>query len=563
MSSGSFWDGVLGGLGLFLLGAWLLAEGLTLAFGARLRAWWTLRGEDRLCLWLSGAWMSLGSPLSEPSSRALAGLANSGRLGSTAILWIAAGHLMGPAALAWCFVVLAGTAGGDALALALVAGGVAALWSAPEATRGAIGRALCGAGLLLFGVNLIASGFAHTAGALRLDGFPGGLALRAAALAVVGAALTAGLRSASASVVLMLAAARADALSTSSAAFAVLGALAASAWGALLGLESGTRAARRAGLGVIVVHALGALGGLALALGLGPALDAPPAFLADPARTIALILTVAPLLPLLALQRLDRRLTDQIERRLGSDAPDELAALHLDGNLRALPPLAFEAVAEEARRLHSVAGRLAAAVLSREPLTARREAGDRELLRVLATRIEESIALLARTRLDARSAQALPALTRVVSAAWELGEQSAWLHAEGYLRGGPLGDALESRILRVQLELARLLDPAGSGGARESLTPAQAEARLGEIEERLRDLRAAATERCTAGQLAAADLDDSIERLATLRRLAQLAVDSIADLAQADTRPGADWTLETLPDEAGLAPATTAARPLR
>ena len=139
-----------------------------------------------------------------------------------------------------------------------------------------------------------------------------------------------------------------------------------------------------------------------------------------------------------------------------------------------------------------------------------------------------------------------------VSAAWELGEQSAWLHAEGYLRGGPLGDALESRILRVQLELARLLDPAGAGGAKESLTPEQAEARLAEIESRLHDLRHAATERCTSGHLAPLDLDASIERLATLRRMAQLAVDSIADLARAETAPGAVWRLEALPEEPEL-----------
>lgn len=555
MSSGSFVDGVLGGLGLFLLGAWLLAEGLGQGFGARLRAWWALRGEDRLCLWISGAWMSLGSPLSESSSRVLAGLVNAGRLSPSAVLWVAAGHVVGPAALAWVFVVLAGTAGGDALALALVAGGVAALWSAPEELRGAIGRALCGAGLILFGTNLIAGGFAHVSGVLRLDGFPGGALLHGAAFAVVGAAFTAGLRSASASVVLALAASRAGALSTQTAMCAALGALLASAWGALLALDSGTLAARRACLGVIAVHALAALGGLALALGLGPALETPPGFLADPARTIALVLSLVPLAPALVLHRFDHTLIDLLERRIQLEDEDELAPLHIDRNLRALAPLAFEALALEVRRLHAVAGRLAAAVLSREPLTARREATDRALLRVLASRIEEGSAQLARTHLDAQSARALPALTRTVSAAWELGEQSAWLHAEGYLRGGPLGDALESRILRVQLELARLLDPAGSGGARESLTPAQAETRLSEIESRLHDLRAAATERCTAGQLAPLDLEASIERLATLRRLAQLAVDSIADLARADMTPGADWRLEELPEDVELEPA--------
>jgi phosphate:Na+ symporter len=552
MSSSSFWDGVLGGLGLFLLGAWLLAEGLSQGFGARLRAWWTLRGDDRLSLWLSGVWTSLGSPLSEPSSRALAGLANCGRLSPSAILWIAAGHVVGPAVLAWLFVVLADTSAGDALALALVAGGVAALWSSARETRGAIGRALCGAGLLLFGMNLIAGGFTHVAGVLRLDAFPGGAVLHGVAFAIVGAAFTAGLRSASAGIVLLLAAVRADTLSTSAAACAALGALLASAWGALLALDSGTPAARRAGVGVIAMHALAALGGLGLVLALGPALDSPPSFLADPARALALLLTVAPLAPVLVLRRLDHTLVALIERRMGLESPDEPVPLHLDRNLRALPPLAFEALSLEVRRLHAVAGRLAAAVLSREPLTARREATDRELLRLLAQRIEEGTGHLARTQLDADSARALPALTRTVSAAWELGEQSAWLHAEGYLRGGPLGEALESRILRVQLELARLLDPAGAGGAKERLTPDQAEARLAEIESRLHDLRHAATGRCTSGHLAPLDLEASIERLATLRRLAQLAVDSIADLSRAETAPGAVWRYEVLPEEPEL-----------
>ncbi|HVS19171.1 MAG TPA: hypothetical protein VMT18_11270 [Planctomycetota bacterium] len=552
MSSGSFADGVLGGLGLFLLGAWLVAEGLGQGFGARLRAWWALRGEDRTSLWLSGALMSVGAPLSESSSRVLAGLANCGRLSLTSILWVAAGHAIGPAAVAWVFVVLAGTNAGDALALALIAGGVAALWSAPDQTRGAIGRALCGAGLLLFGMDMVAGGFAHASGALNLDTFPGGFALRGVAFAVVGAAFTAGLRSASASVVLLLAASRADTLSATAAACAAFGALAASAWGALLALDGGTPAARRAGLGVIAITALAALGGLALVFGLGPALETPPAALADPARAVALLLTAAPLAPLAVLLRLDRRLAAWIERRIADARDEDLAPRHIDRNLRALPPLAFEAVAHEVRRMHGVAGGLAAAVLAREPLSSRREETDRALLRVLAQQVDEGIAHLARRSLDDRSARALPALTRAVSAAWELGEQSAWLHAEGHLRGGPLGEALESRVLRVQLELARLLDPAGAGGTCEALSPAQAEARLAEIEARLRELRHGATERCTSGQLAPRDLEASVERLATLRRLAQLAVDSLADLAQADTRTGADWLTQELPEEPGL-----------
>lgn len=560
MSSGSFADGVLGGLGLFLLGAWLLAEGLGQGFGARLRTWWSLRGEDRTSLWLSGALMGGGAPLSDSTSRVLAGLANCGRLELSAILWCAAGHAIGPAVLAWAFVVLAGTSAGDALALALVAGGVAALWSAPDGTRGAIGRALCGAGLVLFGMNLLADGFAHATGKLHLDAFHSGALVRGAVFFVVGAAFAAGLRSASAAIVLLLAAVRADTLTPPTAACAAFGALLASAWGALLALDGGTPAARRAALGVIGVTALAVCGGLGLVVGLGPALATPPPFLADPARALALLLTVAPLLPVALLAKLDLRLAALVEARVKDPRDEDLAPNHIDANLRALPPLAFEATAREARRLHGVAGRLAAGVLAREPLSARREETDRALLRVLAERIDESIGQLARRNLDDRSARALPALTRAVCAAWELGEQSAWLHAEGHLRGGPLGEALESRVLRVQLELARLLDPTAGGRTRDSVTPAQAEARLAEIEARLRELRHGATERCTAGRLSAGQLEASVERLATLRRLAQLAVDSIGDLAQADTRPGAEWVDRELPQEPELEQATLAAR---
>ena len=244
-------------------------------------------------------------------------------------------------------------------------------------------------------MNLIAGGFSHVAGVLRLDAFPGSPLMHGAAFAIVGAAFTAGLRSASACIVLLLAAARADTIATSSVLCAALGALLASAWGALLAIDSGTPAARRAGLGVIAVHGLAALTGMALALALGPALNTPPGFLADPARTLALVLSVAPLAPVLVLRRFDHTLVDLIERRVGRDRPRTLArAVHDHRQPARLPPLAFEALALEVRRLHAVAGRLAAAVLSREPLTARRETTDRSLLRLLAQHIEEGGASL-------------------------------------------------------------------------------------------------------------------------------------------------------------------------
>jgi phosphate:Na+ symporter len=520
MSSGSFSDGVLGGLGLFLLGAWLALEGLAAVVVPWIKAQLARRTHDRERAWLVGMLLSLCAPLSESSARALCGIANASIVPLRTSLWIAAGHTAGVAGAAWLFTLLARNPAGDALALALIAGGVAARWSGPEKLRGSVGRALAGWGLLIFGLGLLADGFEHGRGVVRLDSFGGGFAVRMLAMWVVGISFTAFLRSAGATVALAIAAASGGVLEMTSALAVALGALVGAAWGGLLAFESGTAQARRAALGTIGLHALAALGGMAFVACSLPLLSDPPGAFKDPALVAALLLSFAPALPALALLGADNLLTHQLERLFQGHQRESGDVHHVDANLDALPELGLDALVAEATRMQALARKLAASALKGEQLTDRRRESDRAALRAIYEAVEEGSAALARRPLPRRAAEALPALARAPQSIWDLAEHAAWLREEGLTAESGLSSALEARAVRLQLDLARLLEDAEALGA--SFQAPAVEERLAEIERRMTEIRTGAVARCAEGEVAPADLCRSLDRLAALWRTAEI-----------------------------------------
>jgi phosphate:Na+ symporter len=552
MSSGSFSDGVLGGLGLFLLGAWLALEGLAAVVVPWIKSQLARTTRERSRAWLVGALLALGAPLSESSARALCGIANAALVPLRTSLWIAAGHTAGVAGAAWLFTLLARNAAGDAIALALVAGGVAARWSGPERLRGSVGRALAGWGLLIFGLGLLADGFEHGRGIVRLDSFGGGFALRTLAMWVVGISFTAFLRSAGATIALAVAAASGGVLETTSALAVALGALVGAAWGGLLAFESGTARSRRVAVGTIGMHAIAALGGLAfLACSLPILVDRPEA-LTDPALVGAILLTIAPIAPALTLFAADSLVTHQLERLFQGRQRENDRVLHVDANLDALPELGLDALVAEATRMQAIARQLAASALKGEPQTERRREGDRATLRALYEALEEGSAALARRPLPRRAAEALPALARAVQAVWELGEHAAWLREEGLTAESGLGAALEARAVRLQLDLARLLEEDALGLA---FSPPDVEGRLAELERRMDEIRGGAVARCAAGEIAPADLGRSLERLASLWRVAELGLDGATELARARGEVALEAEPEPAEAQASEAPA--------
>jgi phosphate:Na+ symporter len=555
MSSGSFSDGVLGGLGLFLLGAWLALEGLAAVVVPWIKAQLARQSRERERAWLVGALLALAAPLSESSARALCGIANASIVPLRTSLWIAAGHTAGVAGAAWLFTLLARNNTGDALALALVAGGVAARWSGPERLRGAVGRALAGWGLLIFGLGLLADGFEAGRGVVRLDSFGGGFAVRTLAMFIVGLSFTAFLRSAGATVALAVAAASGGVLETTSAMAVALGALVGAAWGGLLAFETGTSVARRAALGTIALHGTAALGGMSVLACSLPLLADPPGAFKDPGLVCALLLTFAPAAPALVLLAADSLLAQRLERLFQGKQRESIDVQHVDANLDALPELGLDALVAEATRMQALARQIAASVLKGEQQSERRRESDRAALRSLYAAVEQGSTALARRPLPRRAAEALPALARAMQSIWDLGEHAAWLREQGLTAESGLSAALEARVVRMQIDLARLLeDPDALGPT--FYAPA-CEERVADLERRMGELRTGAVARCAEGEVAPADLGRSLERLAALWRVAELGFESASELSRA--RGDAEVEAAPEPAEAQAAEAPAAA----
>jgi hypothetical protein len=242
-------------------------------------------------------------------------------------------------------------------------------------------------------------------------------------------------------------------------------------------------------------------------------------------------LTLAPLAPVVVLLAFEAQVTRWLEHLFGRQERNLAAPQHIDTNLDALPELGLDALVAEAGRVYAIARRLAASVLAREPVGDLRKGRDRDALRDLAESLEQGVTAVARRALSPRAAEALPCLARSARSSWELGEQSAWLCDEGLSQEGPLGAMLEARILRLQLDLARLIEVTEPLDAK--YCPEGFERHLGALERRLGEIREGAVRRCADGDVAPADLERSVERLATLQRLSRLAVDTASDIHRA------------------------------
>jgi len=172
---------VIGGLGLFLLGMWLMSEGLKLAAGDTLHAilarWTSSPGRGFLTgLGLTGLVQS-----SSAVSMATIGFANAGLLTLGQAIWVIYGANVGTALTGWIVQFLGFRVDVGLYAMPFVGLGMALRLTGGDSRRAAWGQALAGLGLLFLGIATLKSGFEGlaTTGALpEADGgAPGDLLL--------------------------------------------------------------------------------------------------------------------------------------------------------------------------------------------------------------------------------------------------------------------------------------------------------------------------------------------------------------------------------------------------
>jgi phosphate:Na+ symporter len=415
---------LIGGIGLFLLGMWLMTEGLRLAAGAALRE--VLASSTRT------RWRALGSGIlltavvqsSSVVTVAAIGFVNAGLLSLGQVLWVLFGSSVGTTMTGWLVALLGLKIKIDLLALPLIGVGMLLRLTGGESRRGSIGLAMAGFGVLFLGIDVLRNAFTEVAGGVRFPDIPGfwGVATHL----LIGVVLTLLMQSSSAANALTLTAAQGQLLGLEAAAAMVIGASIGTTGTALIAAIGATSNARRAAAahvlfslltGCVALLALPWL--LSLTQWFGGWVGAP----AGVATVLALFHTFFTLLGVLLMWPLSDRLAAFLEARFRSAEEDEGRARYLDAATAVLPALAIDALEREVARFGSIALRAAHQVIGLSDDTSRKLASAQRTLATLDTAINDFVARLNRAAMTQDAALRLAQVLRRASYYSRVAEQ--------------------------------------------------------------------------------------------------------------------------------------------
>ncbi len=149
----------LGGIGLFLLGMWLITEGLRLAAGPSLEQLLGRWTSSRLRGLLSGTFLTALLQSSSAVTVAAIGFVNAGLMTFQRGVWVIFGSNLGTTLTAWIVALIGFKFKVDALALPIIGIGALLRVFAPVERYRSLGMALAGFGILFMGIQVLASGF--------------------------------------------------------------------------------------------------------------------------------------------------------------------------------------------------------------------------------------------------------------------------------------------------------------------------------------------------------------------------------------------------------------------
>lgn len=419
---------LLGGLGLFLLGTWMMTEGLKQAAGAALRdilERWTntpLRGL------LAGMLVTALVRSSSAVTVAAVGFVNAGLLTLTQAVWVVFGTNVGTTTTAW-LVAFAGI-GIDIAAYAMPMLGLGMglrLLAAQRVRLAGIGQAMAGFGAFFLGIEVLQQGFAGLAPRLAGLDLPDGGLPAILGFVALGAVLTLLTQASSAAIAIVLTATAGGAVPLELAAAAVVGTNIGTTSTALLAAIGATAPARRVAAAHIVFNLL--TGAVALAL-LSP-LTGASRWIAgvvgagqDMPTVLAVFHTVFNLLGVALIWPFTRRLIVWLSRRFARSEDAIGRARHLDGTLLPVPELAVRALGREVARMMAVAASIASpggGGLAEAETRARAVAS-------LGREIRDFVARLQAQSLPEAVVHALPNLLRAVQHAEAVAADAARLH---------------------------------------------------------------------------------------------------------------------------------------
>lgn len=409
-------NNLVGGLGLFLLGMWLMTDGLKLAAGEALQAILERWTRTPARAFSSGFLITAVVQSSSATTVATVGFVNAGLMVLTQAIWVIVGANAGTTMTSWLVAIVGIKVDVGAFAMLLLGGGMfGRIIAGGRARLAGLAQAISGFGAFFLGISALQAAFSDVTPlieALPLGDQGLGAMLGFVALGFVMTVLT---QSSSAAMAIVLTASAAGAIPLAMAACVVIGTNLGTTSTAILAVINATPAARRVAAGHVVFNATAA----ALALGL----LAPLLWLSDAAATridggagmatvLAVFHTLFNVIGAIAMALMYRSLVRWLEKQFISPLEDLGRPHHLDDTLLQVPAIALSGLAMELGRLIPGGfGEVRRVVADHTRPAIANPAVTNGYLR-LSQRVRQFIAQLGVTRLPADLMDVLPSLIR-------------------------------------------------------------------------------------------------------------------------------------------------------
>ncbi|WP_193369635.1 Na/Pi cotransporter family protein [Pelagibius marinus] len=547
-----------GGLGIFLLAMAMMTEGLKVFGGERLRRSlqrWTsspLRGVA------AGAFITALVQSSSAVTVATIGFVNAGVLSLQHSLGVIFGANVGTTMTGWLVSLVGFNFKIEAFALPIIALGVALRVTLQEKRLRGLGEALTGFGLFFLGLSILKDSFSEVAATFGTTTLAttavsgvGGIAL----FALFGLIATVLTQSSSAAIALIITAASQSVLGLGAAAAAVIGANVGTTSTAAFAVIGATPNAKRVAAGHILFNAGTGLIALAIlpallwgveALGELLGLTRQPAIVLALFHTVFNLLGVALMLPFIG------RLGRFLSRHFTTAEEDISRPRHLDRTVAATPAFAVPALEQELRRMQDlVCGTGLAAI-----------AGQKDRARVIERRAE-AIAQLGRAvaafavevRMEGMSRTVAEYLARLLRVARYLDEAATLLsrtHSLSIESHRITDDATQASVLTLLASAQSCLMVCAETGYENDWRERLDEDQL-DFEARYQETKAVVLRAAAVHLLSIEQADHLLDAMSSTRRMVeQLVKASLMLLDEIETRAQENGAAEQAPAEEEL-----------
>ena len=440
---------LFGGIGMFLLGMWLMTDGLKAAAGEALRRTLQTWTRTPLRAFVAGTGLTATLQSSSAVTVVTVGFVSAGLLALKQAVWVIYGSNVGTTMTGWIVAVTGIQVKLDAYALPLVGLGMLMRLTGTHTRRASHGQALVGFAIFLLGIQALKTSFTVLAGQVDLAALPQQGWAATAAFFTIGMVLTVLIQSSSATTAIALTVASSGMVPLEYAALIIIGANLGTSSTAAFAAIGATAGARRVAAAHVLFNFVSTVFSVASLTWLMAGIVAVRDLVGlpnDAGITLALFSTVFNVLGVVLMLPFTAMMVRWLERRFVSHEDDLGQPRYLDDSLLEVPALSVRGLTLEVQRLGQLALGLAAEALSRTPraletLYRRRSAIDR-----LGENIRDYVGRMNRVLLPSPAADALAPLLRALQHYEELA---------GLAVAGPVPEPLvlpELSVLREDFE---------------------------------------------------------------------------------------------------------------